>query len=41
MFQIQIRFDNGGTYMINFSEGKKWTFLENLDRKLELKLCSK
>lgn len=32
---------NGGTYMINFSEGKKWTFLENLDRKLELKLCSK
>lgn len=27
--------DNGGTYMINFSEGKKWTFLENLDRKLE------
>lgn len=31
---------NGGTYMINFSEGKKWTFLENLDRKLELKICS-
>ncbi len=31
---------NGGTYMINFSEGKKWTFLDNLDRKLELNLCS-
>ena len=26
---------NGGTYMINFSEGKKWTFLESLDRKLD------